>query len=308
MTALPAVILLRHRYKNKTSWEFKYRKLSLSLVLLLFFGTAMVLYGSFIEPHRLVVKQESIDLPGINKPIKIALVADIQVGPYRDGDYVAKFSKLILKQKPDIVLMAGDHINNSGNDTDELSLLKNLQILTKQLPVYAVQGNHEYGISDGASFFDDNYRLPDLSESTKKYMEGLGVNFLSNDKKLIKINDQEFYLFGGDSYWAQKLDLSQLRNKEKDIPTIALIHNPAAIFDVSGYDVDLFLAGHTHGGQIRLPFIGPLIPVDRVLPRSWHQGWVDYKEIKMYVTSGVGETGVRARLLTPPEIVVLTVY
>lgn len=308
MTALPAVILLQHRCKNKESWEYRYRKSSLILAIVLFFGTGILLYGSFIEPKFLIIKQESIDLSNIDKPIKIALFADLQVGPYRDGDYVAKISKTIIAQKPDLVLIAGDHINNSGDDKDEVVLLENIKLIAKDLPVYAVHGNHEYGVSDGASFYDEKFRLPDLSGQVEKYMSELGIKYLTNEKELVKIKDQELYLFGGDSYWAQKLDLKKLSKKEKEIPTIALIHNPAAIFDLSGYDVDLVIAGHTHGGQIRLPFIGPLIPVDNVIPRKWHQGWVKYKNIKMYVTSGAGETGVRSRLLAPPEIVMLTIY
>ncbi|MFH1291825.1 MAG: metallophosphoesterase [bacterium] len=307
-TALPAVILLYHRQKDPKSWEYHCRKVSLIFFLLLLSGAVIVLYGSFIEPRFLLVKEEGIDLKKINKPIKIVLMADIQVGPYRDSDQVNKVVKKILSLKPDLVLMAGDHINNSGDGKDETVYLQPLQKLAEQIPVYAVHGNHEYGVSDNASLYDSKFRLPDWSQNTKEAMEELGVRYLVNELEEIAVGDQSFYLFGGDSYWAQNLDLGVLKIKNKDLPVIALIHNPVAVFDVSGYDVDLMLSGHTHGGQVRLPFIGPIIPVDNVIPRKWHQGWVEYDGLDMYVTSGAGETGTRARLFTPPEIVLLTVY
>ena len=66
------------------------------------------------------------------------------------------------------------------------------------------------------------------------------------------------------------------------------------------------LSGHTHGGQIRLPFIGPLGKVDSITPKTWYQGWNNIDEMKLFVTSGIGESGTRARLFNPPEIVILT--
>ena len=203
--------------------------------------------------------------------------------------------------------MAGDQVNNSGNFDGDIKYLDGFKYLDKNIPIFAIHGNHEYGVSDGASFYDPNYRLPYLADQTKIKMEQLGITYLVNELKTLKINDQAFNLFGGDEFWAQKLDLSVLRKRSNNLPTIALIHNPSAIFDVAGNQVDLMLSGHTHGGQIRLPFIGPLIKVSSDIPRAWHQGWVYYKDVKMFVTSGVGETGVRARLFTPPEIVLLTI-
>ena len=71
--------------------------------------------------------------------------------------------------------------------------------------------------------------------------------------------------------------------------------------------VDLVLSGHTHGGEIRLPFIGPVGPMPTVLPREYDKGYKEYKGIPVFITSGVGSTGTRVRLFNPPEIVVLTI-
>ncbi|MFH1291609.1 MAG: metallophosphoesterase [bacterium] len=308
ISTIPAFIIFRHRRNSVKSWEHKHKIASLSIALLLAFGATIVIYGSFVEPRFLIVKQEKIDLEKITAPIKIAILADIQVGPYKQTEYAEKAVNKILSLNPDIVFLAGDHINNSGDNIDETKYLKPLEKLARAVPVFAVHGNHEYGVSDDASFFDPKYRLPDLSDNVKSKMEEMGIKYLVNEKKEIEINGQKMYIFGGDSFWAQKLDLRPLAKNEKSLATIALIHNPAAIFSASGYDIDMMVAGHTHGGQIRLPLLGPVFTVDNVIPRSWHSGWVEYSGMNMYVTSGAGETGPRSRLLTPPEIVLLTVY
>jgi len=307
-TALPAVLLLRHYFTNKESWERKHKKITFFIVFCLLFGFLCVFYGSFIEPRLIYVRKTSIDIKKINKPIKVVLLADYQVGPYKKNDYVERSIDKILELKPDVVLMAGDHIMNFFDEDDEMQYLKPLERLAKKVPVYAVHGNHEYGVSGGRSLYDPQYRLIDFSFETKQFMEKLGIKYLVNDLEVIEINGQKINLFGGDSYWAQKLNLSELKTRDYSLSTIALIHNPTAVYDVDGYDVDLMLAGHTHGGQIRIPLWGAFKKVDRYLPKSWYKGWVEYENTKMYVTSGIGETGVRSRLYNRPEIVLLNIY
>ena len=74
-----------------------------------------------------------------------------------------------------------------------------------------------------------------------------------------------------------------------------------------GHNIDLVLSGHTHGGQIRLPFIGSIMSIETKIPRSWYQGWNDYQGTKLFTSSGANESSTRARLFNPPEVVLLTV-
>jgi len=203
---MPAFFLLRHFYCNKNSWERRHKKVTLIIFSLLIFCFILVAYGSFIEPRIVIVREEKIDLPKINKPIKVALISDFQVGPYKRDVYVKKIVDMILESKPDVVLMAGDYIMNFFYNEDEIRYLKPLEQLTKKVPVNAVHGNHEYGVSSGRSIYDEKYRLADQSVATKKAMEKLGIRYLVNELEVVKINGQKFNLLGGDSYWAQKLD------------------------------------------------------------------------------------------------------
>ena len=308
MTALPAVILLYHRKKSQNSWEYQNPKISLAIAIVLFIGTTTLLYGSFIEPNILITKKQTIDLPNIENPIKIVLFADMQVGPTKQTKHVERVVKKILDLNPDLVFIAGDHVNNGITKVDETIYLKPLEKLTAKIPTYAVHGNHEYGVSYSFGKNKIKSYLPDKSSQTKETMELLGVKYLINDLELVHVNDEKFYLFGGDSHWAGKLDFSSLDSKtEADLDIIALIHNPAAAWEAAKHSVDLFLAGHTHGGQVRLPLIGPMARVDNVIPASWYKGGHVLDKMKIFVTSGTGETGTRARLFNPPEIALLTI-
>ncbi|MFZ2190503.1 MAG: metallophosphoesterase [Candidatus Magasanikiibacteriota bacterium] len=307
ITAFPAVILLYSRKYRKNSWEYKNKKSSLSFSIILLFITVITVYGSFIEPNFLIVNKHNIDLPSLEEPITIAFISDLQAGKYKQTDWTEKVVNKILTLKPHIVLIGGDQVDNEDYNLDELTYLEPLKKLSDQIPTYTVNGNHEYGIS---CFYGTDKRCSqagDMSQETKSSLEKLGIKYLTNQTEKITVNSSSFYLFGGDEYWTKKLDFSSLKNRKETIPTIALIHNPSFILDEHPA-FDLILSGHTHGGQIRLPFIGPIGRVDNILSSKYYQGLHELDDkTKLLVTSGAGETGVRARLFNPPEIVLITI-
>jgi len=307
ITALPAVILLYSRNKRKQSWEHKNKNLSLIIILFLLLGTTLVAYGSFVEPNLIITNYQEIDLEEIKSPIKIAVVGDFQVGNSKKEKYVEKVTNRILKLQPDLVFIVGDIVDNAVYTEDEAKYLSPIKKLANIIPTYAIHGNHEYGIGGGKAITDPKYRTSDVSLETKIIVESFGIKYLVNDLEEIEVRNEKFYLFGGDSIWAEKLDYSVLNNRTKDLATIALIHNPLAIFQAHKHNIDIMLSGHTHGGQIRLPFIGPMGRVDDILPAEWYQGWNNFEGMDFFVTSGIGESGTRARLFNPPEIVMMTI-
>ncbi len=277
-----------------------YKKISafiLSLSLLSFF---VLIYGSFIEPNIIVEKHEVLDLPNITEPITVALIADYQVGPYRRADFVKRSVEKMLRTKPDMVLIAGDLIDNNGSRHDELSYLAPLGELADQIPTYAVNGNHEHGamsINPAAPRFENKI------DETKKVAEDLGITYLVNQLAITEIRGQKIYIYGSDDWWGGNTNFEALKMRELGIPTIVMNHNPAAIQEAQKFGIDFFVAGHTHGGQVRLPFIGALYRVDTSFPRSWDKGFYEYNGLKAYTTSGLGESITRARLFNLPEIV-----
>jgi predicted MPP superfamily phosphohydrolase len=308
ITAYPAVIFLYSIYKRPTSLEARHKKIFLIISILLLFGTTTLLWGSFIEPKIIVINKQEIDLEKIEEPIKIALIADIHAGPYKKTAWVEKIVKKILKEKPDLVMIDGDQIYNSEYRPEELNYLEPLRQLAEQIPTYAINGNHEYGIGDGKSYENKKIHNANLSKETQEKMESLGIIYLTNELLKINVNKQNFYLFGGDSVLAGKLDYKNLENRNEDLATIAMIHNPLYLFINNHPAIDLTLSGHTHGGQIRLPGFGPIGRVDNFIPADFYQGLNNLPNgNKIFVTSGIGESGPRARLFNPPEIALITV-
>jgi predicted MPP superfamily phosphohydrolase len=198
-------------------------------------------------------------------------------------------------------------VNNGGTLDDETHYLQPLAELTKIAQAFAIPGNHEYGIGNDMAIAFINKRLPDVSADAEKALSDMNIDYLTNELRLLSINGQKLYLFGGDSAFSQKLNFVALKNRNLEIPTVALLHEPTSIYTAAGQNLDLILFGHTHGGQIRLPFLGPVGRADSITPTKWYKGWGEYNGRKFFVTSGVGETGVRARLFNPPEIVLLTI-
>lgn len=285
--------------------DFRKKKVVYKKTASVFLGFSLLslftlLYGSFIEPNIIVEKHETLELENVTSLVNVALIADYQVGPYRRADFVERSVHKILRTKPDIVLIAGDLIDNNGSKHDELSYLLPLKKLAEEIPTYAVHGNHEHG---AMSANIRAARFEDKTDETKNMAEDLGITYLVNQLALLEIRGQQFYIFGSDDWWGGKTDFSPMDKRQPGIPTIVFNHNPAAIREASKYDFDLFVAGHTHGGQIRLPFVGALFRVDTSFPKSWDKGWYEYENIRAYTTSGLGESVTRARLFNFPEIV-----
>ncbi len=277
-----------------------YKKISAVILAFSLLSFITILYGSFIEPNIIIEKHEALDLPNVTESFTVALIADYQVGPYRRGDFVKRSVEKIIKTKPDMVLIAGDLIDNNGSSYDEFSYLAPLKKLAEQIPTYAVNGNHEHGamsINPAAARFENK------SDETRKVAEDLGITYLVNQLAIAEIRGQKIYIYGSDDWWGGNANFEALKMREPGIPTIVMNHNPAAIQEAQKFDIDFFVAGHTHGGQVRLPFIGALYRVDTSFPKSWDKGFYEYNGLKAYTTSGLGESVTRARLFNLPEIV-----
>jgi len=308
-TALPAIILLYHRYKHPESWEYKNKKKSAFFAVILLIGTIFLFYGSFVEPNLLIVNRQTIDLPSLKKPIKIALISDIHVGDFNKEKGTQKIVDHILNLNPDLVFIDGDHIFSNYKDDNRIDYLKPLEQLAKKISTYAVHGNHEYGVGSYDSDIQKRFRLPNRSAEVAQTMRNLGIHYLINETEKITIDNESFLLFGGDEFLIDAVNydnLDKVKEANPELSIVALIHNPTSIYEASRHNIDLVLSGHTHGGQIRLPFIGPVGTIETDLPRAWYQGLIDYNGSKLFVTSGANESGARARLFNPPEIVLIT--
>lgn len=310
LSALPAMILLYHRTRSLNSWEHKHEDQSLYLALILFLGAVILIYGSFIEPRLLVTNYQTVDLKNINKKIKIALLSDMHVGDFNKETDIQKIANRLLALNPDLVFLVGDHILTDEKNDNRLTYLAPLKKVAEKIPTFAVHGNHEYGAGGHDEEVRKRFHYPNRSAEVASAMRNLGIKYLINEAGKITVNEESFLLFGADEYLLNAINFQSIDQKKQeypDLPIIMLVHSPAGIFLTPGHNVDLVLSGHTHAGQIRLPFVGNIMKIETDIPKSWYQGWGEYQGAKLFVTSGSNESGSRARLFNPPEVVLITI-
>jgi len=284
----------------------KQRVLLLATVVL-FFSWSVVFYGSFIEPRILTVKNESFELTGLDQPLRVALLSDLHIGPYKGAGWVEEVVKKTNELKPDLVLLLGDYVMGREGKVEQLAFLGKLE---SKFGTFAVLGNHDYDA--------------DRSEEVKQALESLGIKVLVNTSVPINLSDGSvLWLAGVGDLW-NDADLAEtLSGRTEAEQVILMSHNPDVVLSPETGIVDLVLSGHTHGGQIRLPWIGSVSKVPTKLGRSFAAGWFEQKSlgfsypdsfiaddyivntIPFFITSGLGEMGPRARLFNPPEVVIL---
>jgi predicted MPP superfamily phosphohydrolase len=239
-----------------------------------------------IEPHWLDVTRISIHSSEIDETVRLVVIADIQTD--HTGVYEDRVMTVALQQNPDMLLFVGDYIQmpwSSDEYQNEIHKLNNIlkgHDLTVPLGAYALAGN----VDQPEAWFHAFDDLPVVVVRDTESFD-LGTMYLT----ALDLHD---------SY------LSQISVPQKEKFHIVLGHSPN--FSLGDINADLLLAGHTHGGQVRLPLIGPVITLSAV-PRTWAAGKTEISPGKTLVVSrGVGMERLdapRMRFLCRPEIVVI---
>ena len=276
--------------------SFKKANTSQSILLVLaIISWLVIFYGSFIESRVIFVRQEQISIAdNPQQNLKIALFSDTHVGTYKKAGFVSRIVRKINDLEPDVVLIPGDFVFHLAA---EATLLQGLEHINA--PAYAVLGNHDYYLY--------TYNVPpdyQLAAAVYNELTKAEIKVLQNEGELFSEN---IWIAGVDEIWTDRAHIGDsLRGRPINTPTILLSHNPDIITNVLPENtIDLILSGHTHGGQIRLPFLGPVPDLPTRLGKEIDKGLFQFDDTQMYITSGIGETGTRARLFNPPEIVMI---
>jgi predicted MPP superfamily phosphohydrolase len=235
----------------------------------------------FIEPNWIVVTHEHIAAP-LAAPLKIALLADLHTSglDWRER----RLLQLLDAEKPDLIAIAGDTVTPAGKYKKCRELLARLHA---PLGVWLVRGNWEIW-------------LPLQNEH--EFYSSAGVHFLLNEAQPVR---EGVWLVGLDDASAGS---PNLKRALKDVPPgaylIALFHSPAYFDRIAGR-CSLVLAAHTHGGQVRLPFLRPFW-----LPKGsgrFLEGAYEESGTVMYVSRGIGMSILPVRFLCRPELAILTI-
>lgn len=257
-------------------------------LLLLCFG----IYGFCIEPFHLTQTHIEVKVPGLEQPTRIVQLSDIHVEFTTNRE--KELPGYVARLKPDMIVVTGDLINETyGNNPQSIQDLRNLMNqLSAPLGIYAVKGNvespqHLQLMLRGTrvQILDDTiHRIPEISPNF--VLIGLDYNDLDVDKDELKTLMAEI--------------------KPEDF-SLLLYHKPDLIYTASDLNVNLYLAGHTHGGQVRLPFYGAIFS-NSIYGKKFEMGLYKIENTTLFVSRGIGFTGgiaPRIRFLAPPEVVVI---
>jgi predicted MPP superfamily phosphohydrolase len=252
--------------------------------------------GFYIEPFRLTVTELPVRAPAFlpDRPLRILQISDLHVEriTQRERDMLARADSL----KPDIIVLTGDYVNSSYIH-DPVTLQQTRQIFSQlhaRDGIYAVNGNT-----------DDAYVMSEL-------FNGLANIHVLYDKVMpIRLPGGTIFLVGVALTESGNFDAQQLVPLKKGLPpdaySVLLYHTSALIKTASAKGVDLFLSGHTHGGQVRLPFYGAIF-TNTYYGKKYEMGEYTVGPTTLYVSRGIGMGGgllPRARFLCPPELVLL---
>lgn len=279
-----------------------------------------ILAWALLEPYFLNLEEEEAVIPNLPEEWEgkqIAVLGDFQIGMWMDNDSTLhEAAEELAEIKPQAVLFLGDYIYHSvQSEFIERQQVADLiqPLIETDIPIFAVLGNHDYVMeSDGA---DPN----ELKADQVTYiLEELGVTVLQNDAVPLTLTDSgvltdtdspdALYIVGLGSSWPEFDDPAAALNEVPDSAArIAMMHNPQAFAKLPEASAPLAVAGHTHGGQMKIP----LIPQEWLLKESEHAeyGWIDdfgASGNNLYINPGIGFSNYPLRFNMPPEVTLFT--
>jgi uncharacterized protein len=272
------------------------RKLLLAVPPLLVLGLGF--WAFYWEPSSLEVHRVTLALPrwpAAQSGLTVALLSDLHVGsPYYGTAKLEEVVRTLNGAHPDLVLLAGDYVIGgvrSGSFVEPETVASILSKIDAPLGVYAVLGNHDW-------WFDG----PRVSAA----LAAEGISVLDDESRHVRGEGYDFWLVGLGDLWERKPRVDDVLSAVPDdgSPVLAFTHNPDLFPEIPDR-VTLTLAGHTHGGQVRFPFIGSPIVPSRYGER-YVRGLVVEEGRHLFVTTGLGTSMIPVRFGVPPEIALLT--
>ena len=262
-------------------------------ILFLIFCLALA-YAHFIGTKGYIIKEykvESSKIPEEMNGLKIVHFSDLHYATTINNKEMQKIVKKINELKPDIVVFTGDLLdkNHQLNDSQKQELINNLKNINATLFKYAVSGNHDYSDDSFIDIFD---------KSNFKY--------LSNESQDIYYNSETpITIYGFPSSISDSPDYSILNPNNTNF-RLVILHEPDSIIDIINSKPDLVLSGHSHGGQVRFPFIGAIYtPIGS---KKYYESYYKINETELFISSGIGTSGWEIRFFNHPSINLYRLY
>ncbi|MGG3310825.1 metallophosphoesterase [Paenibacillus lautus] len=268
----------------------QFLKISVSAVVGV--GAAGGAYASLWEPHQLDITRRTLALPSLPKAfdgMKVVQFSDLHLGFHTGAKDVGRVVQAIQNEKPDMICFTGDMVD--GNTEDMRAAIQPFTELKAPLGLFSILGNHDY---------KDVETLISMEEEA-------GFQVLRNTAVKLRRDGAVIAVAGlDDAFWGQPDPAAVIQDLPDGMFKLLLMHEPDYADTTAAHSFHLQLSGHSHGGQIRLPWMGEVITPPGA--KRYVQGLytIGSRGMLLYVNRGIGTTQLPFRFLCKPELTVLT--
>ena len=279
------------------------------IILCILTALALLYAGNVIYcSNTLTYNEYTVKSKKVKSSVRFVAISDTEGKSF--GEHNQRLVEKIDKAKPEFVLILGDMVERSNGDFSEVTEL--CKKLTKKYPVYYILGNHEQ-----FDFEDYNNYESELISA----IEETGANLLVNEMTdyhtnggdritLAGLKNYPFYDYDAPLFDNEENRLFQkyLNQQDDSHFSLLLIHQPETyIWKFSEYNIDLMMCGHTHGGVIRLPFVGGLYAPEQKWFPEYDKGYFTNGKASMIISSGLDGAGAIPRFNNPPNVTVVNI-
>lgn len=266
-------------------------------------------YNATRHSMELVNVRVEIDgLPPLFKGFKIALLSDFHSSLVVGEKHISTAAQLAMNEKPDVIALTGDFISGHAKIRSRTvgkirkkyidRCVDGLSQLKAEHGIFAVLGNHDFWSGSVA-----------VERITAEFSRRIGVHWLRNTSVKLEKEGEHIHILGVDDFWSRSCSLKKAyKNLDDNSVKILLSHNPDINkrIDAEKRAIDLVLSGHTHGGQMPLPFRKGAAIVPSIYGQKYREGMVTDGKRVTYVSRGVGHLIAPVRFNSPPEVTVIT--
>ncbi|CAM3805870.1 metallophosphoesterase [Aeromicrobium ponti] len=256
-------------------------------------------YARDIEPRLLDITNHKISnnaIPQAFDNLKIVQFSDTHLGFHYDLDQLEELIEKINKIRADIIFFTGDLMDEPNKYSEANQIPSLLQKIEAPLGKFAIYGNHDHG-----GYGSDIY---------KSIMEEAGFILLLNENRKIEVSGSSIHVIGIDDAMLGRPDIKlAVENIEEPSYKILLSHAPDLADGAYSFGIQLQLSGHSHGGQIKIPFFGALVKPPYA--ERYHEGFYEIgsqEPLTLYVNRGLGTTRLPFRFLSRPEMTIFTLH
>ncbi|MGI6256441.1 MAG: metallophosphoesterase [Anaerovoracaceae bacterium] len=269
------------------------KRLIIFLFLITLLLGGILLYSFQLAPRLVALEEVTIQDREVIKPMTIVLIADTHFSQHYSPRDFQKAVDKINSQDPDLVIFLGDLFDDFESYTgDTAAIPQALAGINAKKGKYAVYGNHDYGGS--------------MEFKYKDIMKAGGFTVLVNES--VHFPDSNVTLTGVDDYLLGYGDAKVVEKNPVEAYNVVACHEPDIVDEIMSEPVDLMVSGHTHGGQIRIPFHKhSYLPP---LGKKYSSGLFNFDnpaKTTLYVNRGLGTTKIPARLFSTPEVTVIRI-